>query len=164
MTMKRFACYTLLLLLLLHGPVASAQANTGIVSKVFDGDSLIVKLAPGRSVEIRLAEIDAPEKDQPFGDRSRDKLRELIDGEPVRIEIYDIDAYGRLVAHIYRLRDQLHVNAWMLSHGLAWVYPKYADDEKLFALEKSAREQRAGLWSLPAKQQIPPWTWRHRKK
>ena len=47
MTMKRLACYTLLLLLLLHGPVASAQGNTGIVSKVFDGDSLIVNLAPG---------------------------------------------------------------------------------------------------------------------
>lgn len=161
--MKHFACHTLLLLLLLPGPIARAQANTGIVSKVFDGDSLIVKLAPGRSVEIRLAEIDAPEKDQPFGDSARNELRELIDGEPVRIEIYDIDAYGRLVAHIYRLRDQLHVNAWMVDHGLAWVYSKYAEDEKLFALEKSARGENAGLWSLPANQQIPPWTWRHRK-
>ncbi|MCZ6912457.1 MAG: thermonuclease family protein [Proteobacteria bacterium] len=162
--MKLFACYSLLLLLLFPGPVFSEPANTGIVSKVFDGDSLIVSLAPGRSVEIRLAEIDAPEKDQPFGDRSRDELRNLIDGEPVRIEIYDIDAYGRLVAHIYRLRDQLHVNSWMVGHGLAWVYPKYAEDERLFALEKSARGKSIGLWSLPPNQQIPPWKWRHKKQ
>ena len=97
--MRRLACCSLLLLLF-TGPVAGEQDNTGIVSKVFDGDSLLVKLAPGRSIEIRLAEIDAPEKEQPFGDRSRNELKKLIDGEPVRIEIYDIDAYGRLVAHI----------------------------------------------------------------
>ena len=162
--MRRFACYSLLLLLILPGPVSSAPENTGIVSKVFDGDSLMVLLAPGRSIEIRLAEIDAPEKDQPFGDRSRNELKALIDGEPVAIEIYDVDAYGRLVAHIYRLRDQLHVNAWMVSHGLAWVYLKYAEDEKMIALEKSAREKSAGLWSLPENQRIPPWTWRHRKQ
>ena len=162
--MKRFAYYSLLLLLLFPAPAFSEQANAGIVSKVLDGDSLIVKLAPGRSVEIRLAEIDAPEKDQPFGDRSRNELKKLISGEPVRIEIYDVDAYGRLVAHIYRLRDQLHVNAWMVGNGLAWVYPKYAEDEKLFAREKNAREKSIGIWSLPTKQQIPPWKWRHRNQ
>ena len=162
--MKRFAYHSLLLLLLFPGPVFSEKANIGIVSKVFDGDSLIVKLAPGRSIEIRLAEIDAPEKGQLFGDRSRNALRKLINGEPIRIEIYDVDAYGRLVAHIFRLRDQLHVNAWMVSHGLAWVYPKYAEDEKLFALEKSAREKSIGIWSLAAKQQVPPWKWRHRQQ
>ena len=161
--MRRLACCSLLLLLF-TGPVTGEQHNTGIVSKVFDGDSLLVKLAPGRSIEIRLAEIDAPEKEQPFGDRSRNELKKLIDGEPVRIEIYDVDAYGRLVAHIYRLRDQLHVNAWMVSHGLAWVYLKYAEDEKMIALEKSARGKSVGIWGLPADQQIPPWTWRHRKK
>jgi endonuclease YncB( thermonuclease family) len=162
--MKHVAFYAFLVLLLFPGQVDCQHDNTGIVSKVFDGDSLIVKLAPDRSVEIRLAEIDAPEKDQLFGNSSRNELQKLIDGEAVRIEIYDIDAYGRLVAHIYRLRDQLHVNAWMVGHGLAWVYPKYAEDEKLFRLEISAREKSAGLWSLPANQQIPPWTWRHRKQ
>lgn len=161
--MKHYFYCSFLILLFFPGPVSSEQGNTGIVSKVFDGDSLIVKLAQGRSVEIRLAEIDAPEKGQPFGDQSRNELKKILGGKPVRIEIYDVDAYGRIVAHIYRLSDQLHINAWMVDHGLAWVYPKYAEDQKLYALQKKAREKQIGLWGLAGGQPIPPWVWRRRK-
>jgi endonuclease YncB( thermonuclease family) len=160
--MKRFL-FIILVLGLLTGSSALQEKNSGIVSRVFDGDSLIVKISANRSVEIRLAEIDAPEKSQPYSDVSRNELTNLIGGEPVRIEIYDIDAYGRIVAHIYRLSDQLHVNAWMVGEGLAWVYVKYSEDEKLITLQKKARQQRLGLWSLPDSQRIPPWVYRRRK-
>jgi len=161
--MKRYLYCAVLILLFLSGPVYGEQGNAGVVSKVFDGDSLIVKLARGRSVEIRLAEIDAPEQDQPYGNQSRDELRKILGGKRVRIKLYDVDAYGRIVAHIYRLDDQLHVNAWMVAHGLAWVYPKYAEDQNLFALQKDAQEKQLGLWGLAGSQPVPPWVWRRRK-
>ena len=160
--MKQFL-FIALVLGFLAGPSALQEKNSGIVSRVLDGDSLIVKISGNRSVEIRLAEIDAPEKNQPYSDVSRNELMNLIGGKPVRMEIYDVDAYGRIVAHVYRLSDQLHVNAWMVGQGLAWVYIKYAEDEKLITLQKNARQQRRGLWSLPDSQQIPPWVYRRRK-
>jgi len=153
-----------LLAWLIPGPGANAQDNTGIVSKVFDGDSFLLRLAPGRSVEIRLAEVDAPEKKQPFGNESRNKLNGLIGGQSVRIDIYDVDTYGRIVAHVYRVSDNLNVNVWMVERGLAWVYPKYAEDKNLFAIQDKSRSGHLGLWALPESQRIPPWKWRHRRK
>ena len=48
----------------------------------------------------------------------------------------------------------------MVRLGAAWVYRKYARDQRLQALEEQARKNRVGLWSLPETQQILPWEWR----
>ncbi len=65
---------------------------------------------------------------------------------------------GRAVGRVYA--GDIDVNAEMVRIGAAWVYRKYAKDQKLFALEKQARQNGAGLWGLPEAQQVPPWEWR----
>ena len=57
--------------------LACAQTHEGRVVGVSDGDTLTV-LMSGRQVKIRLAEIDAPEKSQAFGQRAKQSLSDLV--------------------------------------------------------------------------------------
>lgn len=149
-----------LLLFLASGSALGQQTVTGIVSQVFDGDSLIVDLSDQRSVEIRLAEIDAPEQYQPYAEEARAALRQLLLEQRVDIELFDVDSYSRAVARVWRYEDRLYINAWMVEHGYAWVYPRYAEDEALDDLQQSAIAGNIGLWSLAEGERIPPWQWR----
>ena len=88
------------------------------VVRVKDGDSLVVD-SNGREVEVRLADIDTPEFNQPRGDEAREALRSLVDGKEVRLELIGGDAYRRIVAHVFV--GDLDVNAELVRRGLAWV-------------------------------------------
>jgi endonuclease YncB( thermonuclease family) len=137
--------------------ITIASVQTGKVTYVADGDSLYVgKLA------IRLAAIDAPEHDQPYGQQARQALLNLILGRVVRIESVATDDYGRTVAHIYRVDDGLHVNAAMVEQGAAWVYRRYTRDQSFMALENTAKRDKKGLWALPGDQRISPEQWRRK--
>ena len=69
----------------------------GDCSRVIDGDSLELAIS-GSQLKIRLAEIDAPERDQPYGSEATAALEKLVQGRGVRIEVVAIDRYGRTVA------------------------------------------------------------------
>lgn len=138
---------------------ADPQSITGSVKRVLDGDSLIVR-SDGRDIEVRLAEIDTPEKGQPYADSSRKALQGMLLGKRVRLEVIDIDRYERTVARVYRQTDDLWVNAEMVRRGHAWVYRRYAHDQRLYEMEREAREKRLGLWALPEAEREPPWRWR----
>lgn len=69
----------ILLLLLILAPAVQATL-TGRVVRVIDGDTVVVLTAPATEVRIRLAGIDAPEKGQPFGQRSRQFLASRVAG------------------------------------------------------------------------------------
>ena len=56
---------------------ALADERAGRVVAVSDGDTLTLAGPGRRPVMVRLAGIDAPEHDQPFGQRSRQSLSEL---------------------------------------------------------------------------------------
>lgn len=132
------------------------EARTAIV---YDGDSFLVKR--GRNeIEVRLYGIDAPEKGQAWSADARKGLRKLIDGQMLRVESIETDRYDRLIAKIYRVSDDLYINAEMILLGHAWVYRRYTDDRQLIKSEKTARRNHNGLWQLPPKDHIPPWTWR----
>ncbi len=107
---------------------------------------------------IRLAQIDAPEKGQPWGQKARQALADRVFGKFVQVEQVDVDRYGRLVADLYVGGDW--VNADMVRNGHAWVYRKYLLDESLPELEAAARKAGLGLWSLPESQRQAPWDWR----
>ena len=51
--------------------------------------------------KIRLHQIDAPEKKQNFGQRSKQSLSELIYGKTVKVDVADIDKYGRTAGTIW---------------------------------------------------------------
>lgn len=149
-----------LLLLFLAGPAAAADEITGKVTGIADGDTLTVLSEQRKQIRVRLAEIDAPEKKQPFGERSRQSLADLCFGKSARVAVRDIDRYGRVVGRV--ACEGVDANAEQVRRGLAWVYRKYSNDPELLALEAQAREGRRGLWRDPAPTE--PWIWRKIKR
>ena len=144
--------------LLAAGQPASAEAITGRVVGVADGDTLTVLAEGKRQVRVRLAGIDAPERRQPYGTRARQALAALAFGRAAQVEVEDIDRYERPVGRV-RVGGS-DVNAEMVRRGAAWVYTRHNRDPSLVPLEAEARAARRGLWALPEAERIPPWEWR----
>ncbi len=155
---KRYWC--VLVGLLLCQAVVAAGEFTGTATRVFDGDSFIARLADGTSIEVRLGEIDAPEKNQPYADTARAALRCMILERQIRIVVLDTDQYDRKVARVYRIADGFDINAELVSRGHAWVYRRHVKDKSLYERERAARDRRLGLWALPEAERAPPWRWR----
>lgn len=110
-------------------------------------------------ITIRLAEIDAPEKAQPFGERSKQHLSSLCFNRMAEVRPLTVDRYGRTVAHV--ACEGRDASAEQVRGGMAWVFVKYARKESpLYDLQAAARADRAGLWSEP--NSVPPWEWRRR--
>lgn len=148
----------LLIFVLLMSSAAVAKTLTGRVVGVTDGDTLTMLDSGSNTVKIRLAEIDAPEKKQPFGARSKESLSDLCYDKAATADVQAKDRYGRTVARIKC--DGVDANAAQISRGMAWVYDKYVKDKSLYQLQDEARAARLGLWSDPEPMQ--PWEWRHR--
>ena len=125
---------------------------------ISDGDTFTVLTDELQQVKVRLAEIDAPERGQPFGRRSHEALSKMIFHQEVRIEIQTTDRYGRLVGRPFVGKSD--VCAEMVGIGAAWVYRKYLLDQNLLEIEDDARSAKRGLWGLPESDAVPPWEWR----
>lgn len=105
---------------------------------------------------MRLAEIDAPEKRQPFGAQSRQHLSDLCFKTQATIHPKTTDRYGRTVARV-ECRG-VDASAHQVQSGMAWAYTKYLTDQAIMSNELAARVDRRGLWALP--DPVPPWEWR----
>ena len=149
-----------LLLLLLVAPGAVADSYLGTVVGITDGYAIKLLTPDKTQIKVRLADIDKPERGQPFGTKARQVLADKIFQKQVRVEKVATDRYKRLVGRVY-LGDR-NINAEMVADGAAWVYKKYSDDPRLLGLEAQAKEARKGLWGLPESQLTPPWEWRRR--
>lgn len=140
---------------------AQAAAFSGKVVAIADGDTLTILTASKHQHRIRLAGIDAPEKRQPFGTRSRQSLSELCFGKQAEVISEVIDRYKRIVATV--TCDGVNANAEQVHQGMAWVYRRYAGKHQhLYVLEDEARVAKRGLWSDP--HPVAPWEWRNHKK
>ncbi len=100
--------------------------------------------------KIRLAEIDTPERGQPYGTKAKEVLSDLVFGKEVIVKVQDIDRYEKYVG-------ELDVSREMVRQGAAWVFRQYLRDRSLLAVEAEAKKAMLGLWSLPESQNIPPW-------
>jgi endonuclease YncB( thermonuclease family) len=143
---------------LLPAQVAAAADLRGRVVGITDGDTLTLLTDQRQQVRIRLAEIDTPERGQPYATRARQSLAELAFGKTARVTVRDTDRYGRAIGRVHA--GPLDVNAEMVRRGAAWVYRRYSDDPALLRLERTARAERWGLWGLPEAKRVPPWEWR----
>jgi endonuclease YncB( thermonuclease family) len=137
-------------ILALGSLMAGAETITGRVVGVSDGDTLTVLDASHQQFKIRLAGIDAPEKAQPFGNRAKESLSEMVFNKQVVVESRKEDRYRRKVGKVQH--DGRDVNLELVKRGMAWHYTAYAKeqapaDRVAYAnAEAEARAQRRGLW------------------
>jgi endonuclease YncB( thermonuclease family) len=135
---------------------------TGVIQRVIDGDTVIMRTAAGANIVVRLAGIDAPELTMPHGQDSRRALRDLVADRALVIQLHKRDRYGRWVGVLWL--DATDVNLQMVSLGWAWHYRRYAaqqqgeDALRYVNAEFAARHARSGLWGDDAP--TPPWAWR----
>jgi endonuclease YncB( thermonuclease family) len=145
---------------------AVAAALSGTAERISDGDTMRIRSADGTRTTIRLAGIDAPEKDQPFGRASGRRLSAICLGKPVEAEVRATDRYGRTVARVRC--DGEDVARTLLGDGLAWHYLKYARTQPAdeargdSEAEASARAEKRGLWA--DQEPVAPWTHRKERK
>ena len=137
---------------------AAIALISGKVVSIADGDTLTIVDSDKKQHRIRLAEIDAPEHGQPWGNRAKEALADKVFGKEVDIEVVDADRYHRLVGRVH-LEDGRDINREMVRQGHAWVYRRYLRHASLLDDEEAARDAKRELWSLP--NPIPPWEWRH---
>jgi endonuclease YncB( thermonuclease family) len=138
---------------------AQAEQISGRVVGISDGDTLTLLTSERKQVRVRLAEIDAPEKGQPFAQKSKQRLSQLVYSKTVTITTRGKDQYGRTLGKVYV--DGTNVNSEMVRSGAAWAYRDYLTDYSLVSRETEARKSRSGLWALDEAQTVPPWEWRH---
>lgn len=155
---------------------AAPSTRTCLVVGVSDGDTITARCGtPGafEQVKVRLAAIDAPERRQPFGARSKQALSDLAFGREAQLECAKVDRYGRSVCNVLvipadgaqrRRAQPTDVGLSMVNQGMAWWYRAYSKDQPIeeqvrYALgERRARAAGAGLWADP--NPVPPWDWR----
>ena len=145
-----------------HTRSATVAELAGRVVGVADGDTLTLLTQDKRQIRVRLAEIDTPERAQPYGSRARQELSGLAYGKVAQVTVEDTDRYGRTVGRVHA--EGRDVNAEMVRRGAAWVYRRYSHDPTLLSLEAEARAAGRGLWALPEAQRVPPWEWRAAKR
>ncbi len=137
-------------------PRVEVAADEVLCEYVMDGDTF-----KSGETRVRLWGIDAPEKGQPYADKARARLKELIEGKAVRLEWKDKDQHSREVAIVYA--GSTNINLQMVKEGLAWHYAYFAPDARdLAAAEKAARKKRKGLWADD--EPVNPYEFRKRNR
>lgn len=159
MKMKRF------LLILGLFPVIALADTQCLAVKIADGDTFTCRRNNSDIIKVRLADIDAPENGQAYGNQSKKALNKLIYKQTVTLKNERKDKYGRTVATVF-LRPSmgsasLNVNLTMIEQGYAWHYDRYSNNRQYATTQKNAQSQRKGLWADKGKI-IKPENWRHR--
>lgn len=156
---KIYQCGAIAFTLFFSGYLCAAEIQ-GKVVRVLDGDTIEV-LNEKVPVRVRLINIDAPEKKQPFGRWSTNQLKDLIAGQHVTVTYMQKDRYGRVLGRVVTTNG-VEANSYMVVNGAAWVYDQYNADSSLPTLQRRAKEQKRGLWA--DSNPVPPWEWRHSNK
>jgi endonuclease YncB( thermonuclease family) len=145
-----------------YSSASRAEEFIAPVSRVTEGDTIVLRSYVGREYTVRMVGIDAPETDQPYGRTAGEYLARSIVGRTVTVEWDKRDLYDRIVGKV--LLDGEDMNLRQVRLGLAWHDKDHADeqtkkDRYLYAeAESHARDRQTGLWSDP--DPVTPWDWR----
>ena len=146
-------------ILFLFVPIANSNVLKGLVEYVTDGDTINVK-SEDKIYVIRLYGIDAPEKNQPYGNKITTFLKDKLESKQVTINFSSKDRYGRIIGKVYY--DGIYINELLIKIGGAWHYKQYSNDVDLYNAEQSAKKNRLGIWNQELV--IPPCEWRIGKR
>lgn len=162
--LRRYAVlFVVCIALTLTAVAATAASLSGEVVGVTDGDTVSLLDVDRTQYKIRLTGIDAPEKRQAFGQRSKQSLATLVFHRHVTVEWMHHDRYGRILGKI--LLAGRDVNLAQVAAGMAWHYKAYereqsVGDRLLYAhAEDAARGSGVGLWRQA--DPLAPWDFRH---
>ena len=141
--------FAAIILFLLPIWACSSPPEIATVSRVIDGDTIIINT--GHTV--RYIGIDTPEVHpelEACGMEAWQANRQLVEGKEVRLErdVSETDKYGRLLRYVYV--DDTFVNAELVRQGLAEVkaYPPDTEyHDYLEKLETEARQASRGMWA-----------------
>lgn len=136
---------------------------TGEITRIVDGDTIVVAAGRGKSATVRIWGIDAPEVAHPKAGKTEEqtcevagvsydcgreakaaleKLAPLKTG--VACEVHDVDRYQRVVARCSRgatdLGRSLVAQGWAVSYSVRTATGPYA------AEERAARSAKVGIW------------------
>lgn len=154
--------------------MAAAALLLCLVVGVSDGDTITARCGePGayEQVKVRIQGIDAPERKQPYGNRARQALSDMVFQQWVDLRCSKTDRYRRKVCSVWVAPAStpdgsrtLDAGLAMVGMGMAWWYRSYAREQSPqergqyeFA-EVEAKARSAGLWGDA--QPVPPWDWR----
>jgi endonuclease YncB( thermonuclease family) len=141
----------------------SGAALLRLVIAISDGNTLTARCevrGDAQNIVVRLSQIDAPERGQPWGDRSRQHLAAMCFKRSAAVHEEGHDRYQRMVARVEC--DGVDANAEPVRAGLAWVFDRYVTDWALYSVQAEAKEAHRGLWS--DSEPVPPWVWRQSAK
>jgi endonuclease YncB( thermonuclease family) len=146
------------------GSGAFAEVLLGTVIAVHDGDTITLQSESGQK-KIRLAGIDAPELNQPYGVESRVALRDVVLDRQVQVETSKTDKYDRVVGRV--ILDGQDINLKQVQSGMAWAYREYLKElsklDKALYLEAEVQSKAAaaGIWN--DSNPVEPWIWRKKR-
>ena len=149
------------ILLTFASMASTAGTLIGSVIGIADGDTLTL-LVDRQAYKVRIAGIDAPEKRQAWGEKSKTNLSRLAFNQNAVANCPKIDHWGR---HICKVTvNAVDIGLEQIKDGMAWWYRKYAkeqskDDHAAYEnAELMAKLRRLGLWN--GTNPVPPWEFR----
>ncbi len=149
-----FTFYLSLILLFLS---TSALAVDYQITHIYDGDT--IKLSgPNGEFKLRFVGIDAPERNQAYGKKSRRAVDKICKKNHAKIKVYffGMDKYQRYLGLLFC--NDINVSLYLTKQGLAWHNIRYSSDINLFLAQREAQQHKKGLWKQP--NPTPPWLWR----
>lgn len=131
-----------------------AESFEAKVLAVMDGDTVFVQSGPFKA-KIRLVNIDAPEKDQPYGKQSQESLQSLVGGKVIHVESKAVDKFGRTIAVISI--GGINVNEEQVRRGMAWANSRSHESRTYARLQSEAQLDKRGLWQQANPQSPAQW-------
>jgi micrococcal nuclease len=130
--------------------------GSGLVTAVYDGDTIKVRFNNGQEKRIRLIGIDAPETNDPREEKrfyafmAKRFAFYYLYGRTIKLSYEESDLedkYGRLLAYVWTENQGLF-NKFILSEGFAYVYLNFPFRyrSEFAAAEREARGQEKGFW------------------
>lgn len=150
---------SLILFLIFSSLTTFSQTTlTAKVVGIKDGDTVVVLDSLNNQTTLRLAEVDCPEKNQPFGTKAKQFTSDQIYLKTIKYVVTDTDRYGRSIAMIYYDTDNKYLSAEIIKVGMGWHYKRYSTSKELATFEDNAKKNKIGLWvdSNP----VAPWEFR----